>query len=58
MTDEEADQVARDLIQGFIGPDHKVVDMRAFLRALSQALQAAHQVGWDERAELERPLVN
>jgi hypothetical protein len=33
------------LIQGYIGPDHKVMDMRAFFGALVQTLEAAHQQG-------------
>ena len=27
------------LIQGYIGPDHKVIDMKAFFEALVQALR-------------------
>ncbi len=43
MTYKEAGQVAHGLIQGYIGPDHKVMDMASFYGALVQALQAAHQ---------------
>ena len=53
MTDEEAKQIAHGLIQGFIGPDRRVMDMQSFFRALVQALQAAHQQGWKDRAEAE-----
>ena len=53
MTDEEAKQIAHGLIQGFIGPDLRVMDLQSFFRALAQALQAAHQQGWKDRAEAE-----
>jgi hypothetical protein len=46
----EAPEVAHGLIQGFIGPDHRVMDMPSFYGALKQALQAAHQQGWNDRA--------
>ena len=49
MTYKEAGQVAHGLIQGYIGPDHKVMDMASFYGALVQALQAAHQQGWEDR---------
>jgi hypothetical protein len=55
MTDEQAGQIAHGLIHGFIGADHKVTDLRIFYRALAQALQAAHQQGWEERAEADSP---
>jgi hypothetical protein len=45
MTDKEAEQIARGLIQGYIGPDHKVMDMKAFFGALVQALEDAHKKG-------------
>jgi hypothetical protein len=45
MTLRDAQQIAHGLIQGYIGPDHKVMDMRAFFGALVQALEAAHQQG-------------
>ena len=44
MTDEadaKARQTAHGLIQGYIGPDHKVIDMKAFYSALVQALRDA-----------------
>ena len=37
MTDDndaKARQTAHGLIQGYIGPDHKVIDMKAFYSAL------------------------
>jgi hypothetical protein len=36
---------ARDLIQGYIGPDHKVMDMKRFNDALTKALDEAHEEG-------------
>ena len=53
MTDKEAAQNAHGLIQGFIGPDHRVMDMQSFFRALKQALQAAHHDGWNDRGEAD-----
>jgi hypothetical protein len=41
MTEEKAREIAHGLIQGYIGPDHKVIDMRAFFSALVQALRDA-----------------
>jgi len=36
---QPARQTAHGLIQGYIGPDHKVIDMKAFFAALVQALK-------------------
>jgi hypothetical protein len=36
-----AHATAHALIQGYLGPDHKVIDMRAFYSALVQALREA-----------------
>jgi hypothetical protein len=45
MTDNDADAkaraTARALIQGYLGPDHKVINMAAFYSALVQALKEA-----------------
>jgi hypothetical protein len=41
MTDDndaKAREIADGLIQGYIGPDHKVIDMKAFYPALVQTL--------------------
>jgi hypothetical protein len=38
MTEGEAREIAHGLIQGYIEPDHKVVDRKAFYSALVQAL--------------------
>ena len=38
MTVKDAQQLAHRLIQGYIGPDHRVMDMQNFYRALVQAL--------------------
>ena len=47
LTDEscraKAYATAHGLIQGYIGPDHKVIDMRAFYSALVQALKNARE---------------
>jgi hypothetical protein len=50
MTIEDAKQIANGLIQSYIGPDSRVVDMPSFYGALVQALQA-HQQGWKDRGE-------
>jgi hypothetical protein len=44
----EARQVANGLIQGYIGPDHKVMNMQSFYSALVQALRAARMRGEDD----------
>jgi hypothetical protein len=54
MTDQEARQIAHGLIQDYIGPDHRVMDMRSFFGALAQALQQAHTRGWKDRCEIEK----
>jgi hypothetical protein len=54
MTDDQAKQIAHGLIQGFIGPDHRVMDMQSFFGALAQALQQAHTQGWKDRCEVEK----
>ncbi len=44
MTDDndaKAREIANRLIQGYIGPDHKVINMKAFYSALVQALRNA-----------------
>jgi hypothetical protein len=46
MTDDndaKARQTAHGLIQGYIGPDDKVIDMKAFFSALVQALKNARE---------------
>ena len=53
MTVKDAQQIAHGLIQSYIGPDHRVMDMQSLYRALVQSLQAAHQQGWKDRAEAE-----
>ena len=53
MTLQEATHIAHGLIQGYIDPDHRVVDMRSFFGALVQALQAAYHQGWNDRAEAD-----
>jgi hypothetical protein len=53
MTLKEAQQIAHGLIQGYIGPAYRVMDMPSFYGALVQALQSAHQQGWNDRTEAE-----
>ena len=43
--ESEARQIAHGLVQGYIGPDHKVLDMPSFYSALTQALRAAREQG-------------
>jgi len=40
-TDAKAQATAHALIQGYLGPDHKVINMAAFYSALVQALKEA-----------------
>jgi hypothetical protein len=41
----DADKAATALIQSYLGPDHKVIDMAAFHSGLSQALRLAREQG-------------
>ena len=50
MTTEVAQKIAHGIIQGYIGPDHKVTNMGGFFGALVQALEAAYQQGWKDCA--------
>lgn len=50
MTTLDAEKIAHGIIQGYIGPDHKVTDMGGFFGAIVQALLAAHQEGWNDCA--------
>jgi hypothetical protein len=47
----EAAKMATALIQGFIGPDHKVVSMPNFHSALAQALRQARERGQLDHAD-------
>ena len=38
MTEDKARDIAKGPIQGYIGPDHKVICMKAFYPALAQTL--------------------
>jgi hypothetical protein len=43
-TDAKAGAMAHALVHGYLGPDHKVIDMAAFYSALVLALkEAAHR---------------
>jgi hypothetical protein len=37
MTDDKAREIAHGLIQSYIGPDHKMIDKKAFVAALANA---------------------
>jgi hypothetical protein len=50
MTVDDAKKIAQGLVHAYIGPDHRVMDMPSFYGALVQALRAAHQQGWKDRA--------
>ena len=50
MTDHEAEKIVHVLIQSYLGPDHKVMDMQSFYRALVEALLKAHHQGWQDCA--------
>jgi hypothetical protein len=54
MTDKEATEIAQGIIQSYIGPDHRVTDVPSLYRVLVQALQGAHQQGWQDGAEAEK----
>ena len=41
--DAKAREIAHGPIQGFIGPDHRVIDMEEFYSALVQALRGAQR---------------
>jgi hypothetical protein len=43
--DVDVSSVARGLIQDYIGPDHKVLDMQRFHSALTNALRRAREQG-------------
>ena len=45
---------AHALIQGYLGPDQRVIDMERFFTALMQALHDAYALGWKDRGEIER----
>jgi hypothetical protein len=47
MTLKDAQHIAHGLIQGYVGPDHKVLDMRSF----HSALVTAHREGSDGAAK-------
>jgi hypothetical protein len=50
----ETKQIATSLVQTYIGPDSRVMDLPSFYDALVEALQAAFVRGWKDRAEAER----
>jgi len=47
-SDAEARATAHGLIQGYLGPDHKVIDMARFYSALVSALKEARAQGLED----------
>ena len=45
--------IAHGLMQGYLGPDNKVIDMERFFTALMQALHDAYALGWKDRGEIK-----
>jgi hypothetical protein len=56
MTIKDAKRIANRLLRLNVGTDHRIMDMPSFYGSFVQALQAAYQKGWNDRAEAE-PLV-
>ena len=50
--DAEARATAHALIQGYLGPDHKIMSMSNFYSALVQALKEARVKGQADRSHL------
>jgi hypothetical protein len=46
--------IAHALIQSYLGPDQRVIDMERFFTALMQALHDAYALGWKDRGDIER----
>lgn len=46
--DADAKATAHALIQGYLGPDHRVIAMNNFFSALVQALKTARQKGQED----------
>ena len=49
LVDADARETAHALIENFVGPDHKVRNIEAFISALVQALKEARQQGEADR---------
>ena len=49
-----AKEIAHALIQGYIGPDHKVIKMDRFYSALTQALHKAYERGTEDEIKGRR----
>ena len=45
--------IAHGLIQDYLGPDHRVIDMERFVIALMQALYDAYAQGWKDCDQLK-----
>ncbi len=44
--------VAQGLIQDYLGPDHRIIDLDRFSTALVQALYDAYAQGWKDHSEV------
>jgi hypothetical protein len=53
MYSKEAEAIVAGIIQSYIGPDQRVTDIPTLYRVLVQALRAAHEQGWKDRADAE-----
>jgi hypothetical protein len=47
-----ARRVAKGLIQSYVGPDHKIMNMESFYSALIQALKVARMRGEDDAGDV------
>ena len=45
--------IAEALVQGYLRPDHRVIDMERFFTALMQALHDSYTLGWKDRGEIK-----
>ena len=51
MTSEDVKKIANGLIQSYIGPDSRVVDMPSFLRRARASPTSGLSEGWKDRGE-------
>ncbi len=55
-SDARAQEIEHGLIQRYIGPDHKVIDMKAFFSALEEALRKARRSSEQQnRTQVRKP---
>ena len=46
--------IAHALVQGYLGPEHRVTNMERFFTALMQALHDAYALGCKDRGQIEQ----